>query len=64
MTAEQHLAEAERLLNSADQVLDREWAPADSAMLLLAIGHGLAAVAVELGVPHASSDSYGAGHVR
>ena len=62
MTAEEHLAETERLLNSADQVLDREWAPADSAMLLLAIGHGLAAVAIELGVPHAQPASQGAGN--
>ena len=62
MTAEQHLAEAERLLS---EVMTSKWdtAPVAHATIVnVAIAHGLAAVAIELGVPHASADSYGAGH--
>lgn len=62
MTAEQHLAEAERLLS---EVMTAKWdtAPVAHATIVnVALTHAVIAVAVELGVPHASADSYGAGH--
>ena len=62
MTAEEHLAYQEKLLaviKTDDRVQDTGML---AALALEAIGHGLAAVAIELGVPHAQPASQGDGH--
>lgn len=52
MTAQEHLAEAERILADLSDP-EVTWQATDLlAMALEAIGHGLVAVAAELGVPH------------
>lgn len=57
MTAKEHLARAEELLASLEEHKGG-WEAADVLeVALMAIGHGLVAVGVELGVPHASAPS-------
>lgn len=61
MNAAEHLAYAEKLLavvKSNDKVQDPALL---TALALEAIGHGLAAVAIELGVPHDVAAGTGAG---
>lgn len=52
MNAKQHLARADRLLESAD-TNSRTWEPLEKvAAALEAIGHALTAIAIEAGAPH------------
>lgn len=52
MTAEQHLERAEQLLEQAQQADAGYELPARLGVALEAVGHAVAAVAIELGVPH------------
>ncbi len=59
MTAAEHLAYADMLLASIKNS-DQGWDTLElTGRALEAIGHGLAAIAIELGAPHAAAPSGG-----
>lgn len=62
MTAEEHLARAEDLLQGPENATAETYEMLDIAMSLNALTHAVIAVGIELGVPHAQPASQGAGH--
>lgn len=61
MTAKGHLERAEQLLEQARNATEPGVTGEVTALALEAIGHGLAAIAIELGAPHTAGPGTEAG---
>lgn len=59
MDAAGHLAKAERLLDRAARGTDEQPYVDDGWLIWLGVGHAVAAIAIELGVPHPAAPQAG-----